>query len=107
MVELSLEPISPPLVAGDDGVIRVGGTRVTLDSVVHAFVNGAAAEEIAVQFPSLALADVYTAISYFLHHRSEVERYLEKRRSLAEENKAANEAKFDPVGIRGRLLARK
>ncbi len=48
-----------PLVRGVDGVIRVGGTRVTLDSLVAAFLNGATAEEIGHQYPSVALADVF------------------------------------------------
>ena len=49
---------APPLQLDPDGVVRVGGTRVTLDSMVNAFRNGANAEEIVQQFPSLALADV-------------------------------------------------
>lgn len=39
-----------------DGVVRVAGTRVTLDTVVAAFEEGATAEEIAQQYPSLAFA---------------------------------------------------
>lgn len=49
-----------------DGVARIGGTRVTLDSVVYAFQQGATAEEIAQQYPALKLADVYGAITYYL-----------------------------------------
>jgi len=41
-----------------DGVVRVGGTRVTLDTVVRAFLRGTAAEGIAQQYRSLSLADV-------------------------------------------------
>jgi hypothetical protein len=42
---LTTEPI--PLVAGADGILRVRGTRVTLETVVAAFAEGATAEEIA------------------------------------------------------------
>lgn len=51
------EPI--PLVADANGVIRVGRTRVTLDTVITAFLEGATAEEIREQYPSLQLSDIY------------------------------------------------
>jgi len=59
--------------------IRVGGTRVTLDTVVAAFVAGATAEEIVQQYPSVTLADVYSVIGYYLRHQSEVRTYLTDR----------------------------
>jgi len=96
-----------PLVTDADGVIRVGETRVTLDSVVAAFRRGATAEEIVEQYPSLNLADVYHVLGYYLRHRARVEAYLAKRASLAQEVREANEALFDPSGVRDRLLARR
>ncbi|HEV2348639.1 MAG TPA: DUF433 domain-containing protein [Terriglobia bacterium] len=68
------EPV--PLQVTVEGVVRVGGTRVTLDSVVTAFEEGATAEEIVGQHPSLRVADVYGAIPHYLCHRAEVEAYL-------------------------------
>ena len=96
-----------PLEATPDGAVRVGGTRVTLDTVVAAFLEGATAEEIAQQYPVLPLADVYAAIGYYLRHRSEVEAYLDQRRETAERVRAENTARFDPADIRARLLARR
>ncbi len=96
-----------PLRADADGVIRVGGTRVTLDTVIAAFSEGATAEEIAQQYPSLNLADVYLVISYYLRHSGEVEAYLSLRRAQADAVQTQNESRFDPVGVRGRLLARR
>lgn len=83
---LLLEPV--PLVACSDGVMRVGGTRVTLDTILSAFSKGATAEEIVQQYPSVALADVYQVIAYYLRHASEVNAYLERRR---EENRKSDE----------------
>jgi uncharacterized protein (DUF433 family) len=40
-----------PMVTGAEGVIRVSGTRVTLDSILFAFNDGATPEEIAEQYP--------------------------------------------------------
>jgi uncharacterized protein (DUF433 family) len=74
---VAAEPI--PLATDADGVMRIGGTRVTLDTVVAAFQEGATAEAIAEQYPSLALADVYTVLGYYLHHRAEVDAYLQRR----------------------------
>jgi len=48
-----------PLQATEDGVVRVGGTRVTLDTVVTAFEEGATAEEIVQHYPALRLAATY------------------------------------------------
>jgi uncharacterized protein (DUF433 family) len=61
---LMVDPL--PLVSGADGVMRVSGTRVTIDTVLAAFAEGATAEEIAQQYPSISLADVYQVIGYYL-----------------------------------------
>lgn len=90
-----------------DRVIRVGGTRVTLDTLVEAFNEGATAEEIVQQYPSLELGDVYAVIGYYLHNRANIEQYLERRREEASRVRRENEARFSPDGIRDRLLARR
>ena len=59
-----------PLTADSDGVIRVAGTRVTLDTVAEAFQQGATAEEIVQQYPSLSLADVYSVFGYLLRNQT-------------------------------------
>jgi uncharacterized protein (DUF433 family) len=102
---IAAEPI--PLEMDADGVVRVGGTRVTLDTVVVAFKEGATAEEIVYQYPSLNLADVYAVIAYYLRRRPEVEAYLRQRQAQTDEAQKQNEARFDPHGIRERLLARR
>jgi uncharacterized protein (DUF433 family) len=61
------EPV--PLKANKDGVILVGQTRVTLDTVIAVFKQGATAEEIAYRYPSLNLADIYATIAFFLIHQ--------------------------------------
>jgi uncharacterized protein (DUF433 family) len=95
-----------PLQADPDGVIRVSHTRVTLDTLVAAFADGATAEEIAQQYPSVPLADVYSVIGYYLRRYSEVEAYLAQRRQQLEQIRQRNEARFDPAGVRSRLMAR-
>jgi len=96
-----------PLETNADGVVRVGKTRVTLDTVIAVFKQGSTAEEIVYRYPSLRLADVYAAIAFYLNHQQEVETYLQQRQQQAQEIRKMNEARFDPQGLRDRLLARK
>lgn len=70
-----------PLKTDVDGVVRVGNSRVTLDTVIAAFTEGATAEEITAQYPTLSLADVYAVIGYYLQQQAEVEAYLSQRRA--------------------------
>ena len=96
-----------PIHTDPDGVVRVAATRVTLDTVVGAFDAGATAEEIAQQYSSVDLADVYSVITYYLRHKSEVCAYLQKRQQDAAAVREDNEGRFPPPGVRERLLARR
>ena len=96
-----------PLRTDAGGVVRVGNTRVTLDTVINAFRDGATAEEIVQRYPSLDLSDVYHVIGYYLRRTSEVDAYLQKRKSDGEVSRSQNESRFDPSGVRARLLARR
>jgi uncharacterized protein (DUF433 family) len=62
-----------------DNAYLVTGTRVSLDSIVYAFLTGASAETIAQAFPILSLEQVYGAIAFYLAQREEVDRYLATR----------------------------
>jgi uncharacterized protein (DUF433 family) len=96
-----------PLETGSDGVIRVRGTRVTLDTIWGAFTEGATAEEIVQQYPSLSLADAYQTIGYCLRHLAVVDTYLAKRSERSEEIRRSNESRWRTEGIRARLLQRR
>ena len=96
-----------PLFTDSHGTIRVRGTRVTLDTIVTAFHAGATAEEIAQRFTSVALADVYQIIAHYLNHTAETDAYLSERRGEATALKREIETRFDPAGLRSRLLARR
>lgn len=55
----------------------IAGTRVSLDSVVFAFLDGLSPETIASEcFPVLTLEQVFGAITYYLGHRIEIDEYL-------------------------------
>ena len=63
----------------ENGVMRVGETRVMIDSVVAGFQQGLSAETIQQQYPALTLEEVYGAITYYLGHRRLVDAYLLKQ----------------------------
>lgn len=104
---LKVVPQSPPIETNSDGVMLVGKTRVTLDTVITAFEYGATAEEIVHRYPSLKLADVYAAIAFYLNNQQEIEVYLQQRKQQAKEIRQINKSKFDSQAIRDRLLSRK
>ena len=104
---MSLVVEAPPLpLAADDGVVRVGGTRVPLATVITAFHQGATPEEIVDGFDTLELADVYAVIAHYLRHETDVDAYLAEQRRLANEVPREVEARLPQAGLRARLLAR-
>jgi uncharacterized protein (DUF433 family) len=105
---VAIEPEAPPLRTDPDGTIRVGGSRVVLDLVVDAYLDGASPEAIAEMYTTLDLADVYGAIGFYLRHRDEVDAYIAERAKRADqfrERIESNQPKVDE--IRARLLKRR
>ena len=103
-LELKTQPV--PLKTTPEGAIWVGGTRVTLDTVVGCYWDGMTAEGIVEQYPTLRLADVYAVIGYYLDHTSEVDEYLRAREAEGERIRKENEERFPPDGVRERLMTR-
>lgn len=97
----------PPLHMDEDGVVRVGGTRVTLDTLVEVYESGATPEEIIQAYDCLHLADVHAAISHYLRHRSDVDEYLSLRQAHSAQVRAENQLALGRQNIRQRLLSRR
>lgn len=96
-----------PLSTGTDGVIRIGNTRITLDTIVQTFLDGSTAEEIVYQYPVLDLSDVYAVISYYLKNRHTVEQYLQTSQLISEQLRLTIEQRFQTGDVRQRLMVRK
>jgi uncharacterized protein (DUF433 family) len=108
MVSLFTESQPVPLRQDDAGAIRVGNTRVLLELVTEAYLDGATPETIVQWFDSLRLADVYAVISYYLNHEEEVKEYLRRREELAVEVRRKIEAvQPSRPNFRQELLARR
>jgi uncharacterized protein (DUF433 family) len=104
---MQIDTMPMPLRVDGDGVVRIGDTRVTLDTVVYAYLDGASPEEVVDRYPSLPLTAVYATISYYLYHQPAVDRYLRERERQAAAVRRRNEARAKPQGVRKRLLARR
>jgi uncharacterized protein (DUF433 family) len=79
-----------------NGGYYVGNTRVSLDSVVYAFLEGETPESIVQDFPLLSLEQVYGAITFYLAQRAEIDTYLRESEEQYEREREA-ERRADPV----------
>jgi len=91
----------PRYVEQRNGGYYVAGTRVSLDSVVHAYRNGAAPESILRSFPLIgSLERIYGAITYYLAHQAEVDEYLKRQDAAWQAGRAQQKL---PAGLMDRL----
>jgi uncharacterized protein (DUF433 family) len=81
----------------ENGVYRVGDTRVMLDSVVAAFHQGHSPETIRQQDPALTLEEVYGSLAYSLAHHREVDAYLQRQDAVWEQERTRAEQQSSPV----------
>ena len=88
----------------EHGVMRVGKTRVMLDSVLAGFRQGHSPETIRSQYPAVSLEEVYGAIAHYLAHRTEVDEYLKRQESVWAEGREQSERRPSPVVERLRAM---
>lgn len=104
LLPIHAEP--PPLRVDEGGAVRIGNTRISLDLVVEHYENGMTPEDLVRAYDTLALADVYAVIAYYLRHRDEVSGYLKRRTEEADALRAKIEAERPRI-TRQELLARR
>jgi uncharacterized protein (DUF433 family) len=80
-----------------EGGWRIAGSRVSLDSIVHAYWAGQSPEAIAEDFPTLSLEQVYGAIAFYLRHRREMDEYLAAQEARWEQLRQESEAAHGPL----------
>ena len=61
-------------------VVYICGTRISLASLVYAYLDGHAAEGIQECYPLLTLEQIHGALAFYLGHRTEVEADLAQKR---------------------------
>jgi uncharacterized protein (DUF433 family) len=85
-----------------DGNYYIAGTRISLDSIVHAFRGGESPETIHQNFELLEVEEVYGAIAYYLANQPDIDAYLIRQsEKWAEEKRNAEPL---PPGLRERLM---
>jgi uncharacterized protein (DUF433 family) len=99
-----MQPLKSYVRADEHGVMRVGNSRVMLDSVVASFEQGYSPETIQQQYPALSLEEVYGAITWYLANADEVARYLERQNALWAQWRAKAAAHPGPVVQRLRAV---
>ena len=81
-----------------DGGYFIGDARVSLDSVVSAFLRGESPEGIAESFPALSLEQIFGALAFYMANREIVDLYLSQDRAefdaLREQARLANPALY-------------
>jgi uncharacterized protein (DUF433 family) len=104
----AIPPMEPvPLRKDADGIVYIGKSRVTLQTVVLRFLQGDSPEAIAENFDAIGLADIYAAIAFYLHHQAEVETYLEEMRGKAAEVRNQLETQYPEMLTLQRKLRRR
>lgn len=97
--------VETPYVRERDGVLYVGDTRVTVSSLIAAWLTeGYTAEELQQGFPAVSLAQVYGTIAYYLDHRTAVDQQLSEDSAhydaLRAQDRAANPALYQRLDER-------
>jgi len=72
----AVEAMAKEYVEQRGGGFFVAGTRVSLDSVVYAFLRGESPEGIAESFPALDLEQIFGALAFYMANRESVDQYL-------------------------------
>jgi uncharacterized protein (DUF433 family) len=103
---MTIQAEAPPLKMDEHGTIRVAGTRVTLETVVGEYLDGASAEAIAEAYDALSLADVYATIAYYLRHRIALDEYLRESERQGGELRRRIESTPENQALRKRILDR-
>lgn len=93
---MSTPPVEYVVRTATDGW-RVAGTRVSLDSVVHAYWDGKLPEAIAADFPALSLEQVHGAIAFYLRHRAVVDRHLAEQDARWDQLRQESVARHGPL----------
>lgn len=86
-IQVEFKVSAPPFRWDEAEGIRIGQSRVTLDSLLAAYPSGFTPEEIAFQDSVLRLEEIYAAIAYYLGHRQEIDHYLEQRRHKTQQQR--------------------
>jgi uncharacterized protein (DUF433 family) len=94
-----------PLVQNEQGDMYIEGSRIYLEHLVEWFNEGKSPQDILHDYPTLALADIYAVLTYYLRHQNEVDAYVDRQYQKAKEAEAMAES-YKPVGLIKKMKAK-
>lgn len=103
---LPLHADQPPLRIDESGGVRVGDSRVSLDTIVEQYENGLSPEDLVRAYDTLKLSETYAVVAWYLRYRTEVQEYLKRRGEECETLRVKIESERSPVS-RDELIARR
>ena len=95
-----------PLRTSSEGTVYVGASRVTLETVIGAYLSGSCAVEIVHDFDTLQLSDVHAVLAFYESNRQAVTDYLDERERASDLVRAEHEDRTWQGKLRDQLLAR-
>lgn len=105
-LQVEFEVSAPPFRCDEARGIRIGQSRVTLDSLLAGYHSGFTPEEIAFQYSVLHLEKIYAAIAYYLSHCQEIDNYLEEHRQRTQQQRNKFAQQYNLADLRQRLSDR-
>jgi uncharacterized protein (DUF433 family) len=88
-----------------EGGFYIAGSRVSLDSIVYAFLRGESPDDIAESFPAINLEEVFGGLAFYLANRAQVDEYL--RKGKAESQKLREESRRERPALYAKLESAK
>jgi len=101
MEQVAAPPL--PVRVEPNGAVRIGDTRVTLEVVLEAFLQGETPEQVVEGYPTLSLADVCCLYAYYCANTQLFEEYLESSRQQSQAIREAIESAYPTESLRKRI----
>jgi uncharacterized protein (DUF433 family) len=98
-----------PLTQDQDqyGSIRVTGSRVTLDTIVHRYQVGDSVEDIHDGFPTVSIAQIEAILDWYHKHQAEADEYLEEGIAAGEKLRQEIESQPEHIALLERIQRRR
>ena len=88
------------------GYVQVSGSRIGLEILIRGYDHGDSPEMLALEYPSVSLANIHKVIAFYLDHRDDVDRYIAEDEAVMETRRAAASRGPSVEELRQRLAER-
>jgi len=75
------------------GFVRLKGFRIGIEHIVKSYYEGYSPEQITQEFPGLGLETVYATLTYYLHNKREVDKYISQLMEWTEQQMKKDDEK--------------